>query len=162
MTSAEIRQMQRELIVGFLMEQDFSGKVLDYGCGAAPYRAIVEQHGGQWHGFNRSYFPGGPKVDVGPDDPFTESWDVILCTQMLQYVPEPLGLLAKFREHSKKLVLTYATNWPEVESEDWHRFTRSGMENMLADWYIDKHRPLGTLPFGDREHIALGYGVVAT
>lgn len=161
MTGQEIRDLQRTAIVEFLLGQDFSGRVLDYGCGAAPYKGIVETRGGEWHGYNRGIYPGGAKVDIGPSEPLEQSWDVILCTQMLQYVPDPVGLLRDFRT-SKKLVMTYATNWPEVEPEDLHRFTRMGMERMLRGWTIQQHVRIGEIPFGDREFLALGYGIVAT
>jgi hypothetical protein len=161
-TSAQVREFQRVAIVQFLLEQDFTGEVLDYGCGAAPYREIVETMGGHWNGYNRAIYPGGPQIDVGPNHPLEEEWDVILCTQMLQYVPDPIDLLHHFHASTKKLVLTYATNWPEVEPEDLFRFTRCGMERVLSEWKILDHRVLGSIPFGDREFIALGYGVVAT
>lgn len=164
MTGAEIRAMQREKLVLYLSEQDFTGRVLDYGCGEAPYRAIVEAAGGEWHGFNRGIYPGGSKEDIGPSEPLQQKWDVILSTQMLQYVPDVRGLLGEFRACAKRLVLTVATNWPEVEVEDLHRFTATGIATVLrdVDWTITEQRQLGAVPFGDREWCALGYGVVCT
>ena len=164
MTGDQIRAMQREHIVAFLSDQDFTGKVLDYGCGTAPYRAIVEFKGGEWHGYNRGIYPGGSKEDIGPSEPLEQWWDVVLATQMLQYVPDPLGLLQAMRQRVNKLVLTIATNWPEVEAEDLHRFTEAGIIALLrnADWEVTAIRQLGAVAFGDREHMALGYGVVAT
>jgi hypothetical protein len=163
MTSDEIRAMQRAHIVAFLEAQDFSGRVLDFGCGTQPYRGIVEANGGEYTGYNRGIYPGGSKEDIGPDDPLSEHWDVILSTQSTQYYPDVLAMLADFRLSAERLVLTYATNWPEVEVEDLHRFTRSGMERLLslAGWRVQATQRLGELPFGDRETIALGYGIVA-
>ena len=151
--------MQRGAIIDFLWEQDFRGRVLDYGCGAAPYRDIV-QACGEWHGYNRGIYPGGSKEDIGPDDPLEQWWDVVLSTQMLQYVPDVPELLGDFRGHANQLVLTVATNWPEVESEDLFRFTQTGMEQVLREtgWAVLDVRELGRVPFGDREWCALGYG----
>jgi 2-polyprenyl-3-methyl-5-hydroxy-6-metoxy-1,4-benzoquinol methylase len=164
-TGSEIRSYQRQELSTFVSAQDYAGKrVLDYGCGAAPYRLIVEDGGGRWNGYNRSYYPGGAQVDLGPAEPLEQEWDLILCTQMLQYVPAPSDLLADFRKALSpggRLVLTYATNWPEVETEDLFRFTRSGMELLLSGWSIEAHVALGEIPFGDHETLALGYGVVA-
>jgi len=162
-TGYEIRQMQRKTIVAFLWDQDFSGRTLDYGCGAAPYRDIVEASG-EWHGWNRAIYPGGLKADIGGDDPFGERWDVVLCTQALQYFPDPRGILALFRGAADRLVLTVATNWPEVEPEDLYRFTRAGITTVLEDvgWKIDEMRELGAIPFGDMERCALGYGVACS
>jgi len=154
--------MQREHLLGFLSEQDFTGNVLDFGCGVAPYREIVEAKGGVWHGYNRGIYPGGSKEDIGPSEPLEQTWDVILSTQMAQYVPDVPRLLADFRACSKRLVFTISTNWPEVEPEDLFRFTRTGMEHLLthADWKVEEVRQLGAVPFGDREWCALGYGFV--
>ena len=69
------------------------------------------------------------------------------------------------------LVMTYPTNWPEVEPEDLHRFTKAGMERLLteAGFTIVMHQRRASVfagefknspPF-DREEFALGYGVVA-
>ena len=155
--------MQREHIVAFLLEQDFTGKVLDFGCGTAPYRGIVETNGGEWVGYNRGIYPGGSKEDIGPEKPLVQWWDVILSTQTLQYIPDVPSLLRTFRFRSSKLVLTVATNWPEVEPEDLHRFTATGITQLLndADWHVSELRQLGAIPFGEREACALGYGVVA-
>lgn len=163
MTGTEIRAMQREHIVGFLSDQDFTGRVLDFGCGTQPYRAIVEANGGEYTGYNRAIFPGGAKADIGPDDPLSQHWDVILNTQVLEYMPDPKGLLWEFRLAASKLVITIPTNWPEVEVEDLVRFTRAGMERLLNDigLTIREQRQLGRVPFGDREWMALGYGFVA-
>ena len=162
MTGDEIRLMQREAIVAFLFDQDFTGRVLDYGCGVAPYQAIVEEHGGEWHGFNRGIYPGGAKEDIGPAEPLEQTWDVILATQMLQYVPEPRHLLGDFRACSRRLVVTVACNWPEVEPEDLYRFTGTGISRLLGEtgWGVTELRQLGRVPFGEREWCALGYGVV--
>lgn len=107
-------------------------------------------------------------------------FDTILCTQVLQYVPfaqyhektlswsYPLGeLLTDLRilmeEDNETLVLTYPTNWPEVEAEDLHRFTKAGMERLLTeagfeivrhDWRHGFHAESG-------ESFAAGYGVIA-
>ncbi len=166
MTGAEIRTYQRSEVRRFIAEQEYGAcRVLDYGCGDCPYREIIESNGGHWTGYNRAGYPGGPQTDIGPEGPLDESWDVIVCSQMLQYVPDPARLLERFGDAlaitAGRLVLTYATNWPEVEREDLYRFTRAGMVEMLAGWAIEQHRALGELPFGDVETIAFGYGVIA-
>lgn len=156
--------MQREAITAFLLSVDWSGRVLDYGCDIAPYRGIVQRGGGDWHGYNRVRYPSGHRrEDVGDDAPLKQRWDIILCTQVMQYVPYPAELLRGFAQAADTLVLTYATNWPEVEPEDLFRFTRAGMAQLLlvTGWTVVRQDPLGKIPFGDREELALGYGVVA-
>lgn len=167
MTGKEIRVNQRALISKFIASGGYNGKrVLDFGCGLQPHREIIEAAGGDWTGYNRSVFPGANAPDEGPDDPLTEKWDIIVCAQMLQYVPDVPQLLADFRAALNPdgiLVLTYATNWPEVENTDLWRFTKSGMEHLLGQvgFKVLKHKQLGSVPFGDHENQAHGYGVTA-
>lgn len=165
----EIRIEQRRKIEHFLSccGGHFSGRyVLDYGCGKAPYREIVERNGGNWAGWDHVEYPGnvsgrniGASVNplqVGP------RVDVVLSTQMLQYVPDPHRLLLEMRGKSDKLIMTYATNWPEIEPWDLHRFTRGGMEHLLrtAGWNATVHEPLGEFRQEDFVMV-LGYGVIA-
>lgn len=114
-------------------------------------------------------------------------FDAVLCTQVIQYVPlvrESHGnytdtladWLMDMRvlmddEKQETLVMTYPTNWPEVEPEDLHRFTKAGMERLLteAGFEIVRHEARATVkmvgwgsdPRGWAEVIALGYGVIA-
>ena len=74
-----IRETVRASLRAFVAAQDYEGKrVLDFGCGVAPYRSIVESGGGEWTGYNRGCFPGGSTEAVGPSEPLEQSWDVIL------------------------------------------------------------------------------------
>jgi SAM-dependent methyltransferase len=164
-TGEQIRDFRRDQVRRFVAAQDYADKrVLDYGCGAAPYRAIIETGGGEWVGYNRACYPGGPREDIGPPAPLAQRWDTIVCTEVLEYAPEPVRLLRGFRSAlipRGQLILTYPTNWPEVEPEDLYRFTRTGMQALLARWTVEQHEQLGSVQFGDRETLALGYGVVA-
>lgn len=117
-----------------------SGRVLDFGCGKQPYRDIVEVVGGEYVGFDRASFPANVSgEDIG--DAYGEDLDAILCTQVLQYVPYPRDILWHWRSvlcdlagrPKGHIVVTYPTHWPEVEPEDLHRFTKTGMERMLSD-----------------------------
>lgn len=106
--------------------------------------------------------------------------DAVLCTQVVQYVPFaeyhertlswsfPLGdLFTDLRilmdEGNETLVLTYPTNWPEVEPEDLHRFTKAGMERLLteAGFEIIRHDWRHGFRIDSGESFAAGYGVIA-
>jgi len=185
-----LRDYERESIRAFVHRAAddgyLSGRVLDYGCGKQPYRDIVEAAGGEDVGYDHESFPAHVgDFTVGTNPWHSESFDTILCTQVLQYVrfyrderyTPPLTiqtLLGDFRYHAKALVLTYPTNWPEVEPEDLHRFTKAGMERLLteAGFTIIRHERRGTLydprfPSGREKRItalgdefAIGYGVI--
>lgn len=140
-----IRELERDSIGRFVRLagdlRHFEGRnVLDYGCGRQPYRQIIEEAGGIYAGWNRANLPGLPpadRVDIG-DDPFDPwiAWDAIVCTQVVQYVPDVEALLCDFwralNVRAGVLVLTYPTCWDEVEPEDLHRFTRAGVERLLG------------------------------
>lgn len=133
------------------------GRVLDFGAGKPgtcrkpqPYRAFVAGH----------YIPYD-KGDALPDGDF----DAILCTQVLQYL-RPREAFLFFRDRLRVrggvLVMTYATNWPEVEPGDKYRYTKAGMDEALVSsgFSILEHEPRAALVIPPNEFI-LGYGVVA-
>jgi SAM-dependent methyltransferase len=135
------------------------GRVLDFGAGKEgtcrepqPYRYLVDGE----------YLP----YDVGdklPEPPF----DVIMCNQVMQYLPNPRRQLREFAEWLKPrhgvLILTYGTNWDEVEESDLWRFTKAGMETALrqAGFAVGVHERRAEVVLGNFK-FATGYGVVAT
>jgi predicted TPR repeat methyltransferase len=160
----------------------FKGRVLDYGCGTSPYRRIVEEHGGEYTGFDLESNPVNQGGDVNPELArydfwaYGNLWDTILCTQVLQYVPNYEGFIRRLgytlgawrTDRVGVLVMTYPTNWPEVQEADLHRFTKAGMERLLieAGFSILRHdRRAVVHGSADGEYLgydfALGYGLVA-
>lgn len=172
-----IRQMERESIEGWIRraanDHIFADhrSVLDYGCGVQPYRGHIEDGGGDYTGYNRAVNPGLPhldRVDVGPDQPLELAWDVIVCTQVLQYIADVPELFEHFYRALTKdggagyLVLTYATNWDEVETEDLHRHTYSGIHRLLkrAGFWIHAHERRAEVELGGFR-FPLGGAVIA-
>lgn len=136
-----IREIERASIEMFLTDCAragyFTGSVLDYGSGNGTYRSIVEQAGARYVPFDRMDHPASVALtDVGPDDPLDGfTWDAIVCTQVLQYVPNPRRLLRDIRralEPGAPLIITGPTNWPCVEKEDLRRWTREGIVDELG------------------------------
>ena len=118
-------------------------------------------------------------------------YDAILCNQVLQYVPvygdyidnwdlndcreTPLADLfedwrnmllsnSRYRLFAPPghLVLTYATNWAEVETADLCRWTKAGMEHLLAlaGFTVVRHEERGVLDLNGFR-LPTGYGIVA-
>lgn len=134
-----IRVVDRASIRGFMEKHKahLVGKVLDYGCGKQPYKDLVDPSA-TYLPFDRQRFPGNVSgEDVGSDVYITMGepvLDAIMCNQMLQMVPAPQETLQAFLQALKfggKFLITYATNWNEVEPWDHWRFTRGGMEELL-------------------------------
>jgi SAM-dependent methyltransferase len=139
----------------------FAGRVLDFGAGKPgtcrepePYRALVEGQGAEYLPYD-----AGDRI---PDGPF----DVILCTQVLQYLDNPQTELDCFacwlRPRIGILVLTYPTNWAECEHTDLWRFTKAGVDRMLlrAGFTVLEHVRRAEVRIGGYT-FPLGYGVVA-
>jgi hypothetical protein len=152
-----LRDLERESIRSFVAQAASEGylqsAVLDYGCGKQPYREIVEAQlplGGVYQPFDQQRFPGnvsGENIGEG--------------------VPDVEGLLGRFWHVLREgghLVMTYVTNWAEVEPGDLHRHTRAGMERLLIEsgFKIIQHTPREIAAVTlDGENLYAGYGVVA-
>ena len=132
-----IRSLERDSIVGFLMahRELFRGHVCDWGCGLSPYRSIVEQAGARYTGYDDPELPGSvaPTV-IRPA--FPPPWNAIVCTQVIQYVPNPQAFIRLRRDDilpGGALLMTGPTNWPIVEKEDRWRLTPEGIGALLED-----------------------------
>jgi SAM-dependent methyltransferase len=148
-----IRQIERASIRMF-MEQNreyLRGRVLDFGAGQQPYRALVD---GEYVPCEKDWFhiPG--------------VFDTVMCNQVLQYVENPrlaLKLFHTLLSYGGHLVMTYPTNWDEVEASDFWRFTQAGMAELLREtgFQIVKHERRAEVVLGNFK-FPLGYGVVCT
>lgn len=177
-TDVSLRELEASSIRDFVQAASpyLTGRVLDFGSGKQPYRSIVEAAGGEYVPFDRMSNPGSvATTDVGPDYPLIRSpiargdgraeWDAILCTQVLQYVPDPKYMVESFRVALAlrgRLVMTYPTTWPEIETVDLRRFTACGIRRMVeeAGFMIERLEHRGEFDLGGFR-LALGGGVVA-
>jgi SAM-dependent methyltransferase len=163
-----IRAIEHESIRRFVRQQAglYAGsRVLDYGCGRQPYREIIETAGGEYVPWDRAGF--GSSVtheDIGPEHIAAERFDVILCTQVIQYMPAPDIDLVMFSTMLRKdghLVLTGPTNWPEVEPTDRHRFTLPGARELVEfsgfEIEVSGTRAVIEVPGWN---VSLGWGIV--
>lgn len=144
-----------------------AGRVLDFGSGKQPYRDLVS---GEYFAYDKQLVCNNQIVAeladlIGRGDRF----DVIMCNQVLQYVDAPswtLRTMSRLLKPGGKLVMTYATNWREIEPSDKWRFTRAGMEFMLQSsdagrWIIRNHEERVGLGLPGGFDLMFGYGVVA-
>jgi SAM-dependent methyltransferase len=117
--------------------------LLDVGCGRQPYRPWIEQCGLTYHGIDR-YVEG-----CASDASTTRAWDItripwpfddmsfdaVLCTEVLEHVPDPFVLVeecARICRPGSLLILTAPFVWPEHEAPyDYHRFTRYGLKAIV-------------------------------
>lgn len=137
-----IRVLEKESIERFLLTNvdKLGGRVLDIGCGQQPYAHIVTSSGGTYVGYDRKGLAGSVVTeDIGPEWDAVEPVDVVIMTQVWQYIPLTylMAMLEKLSSGSSSLkqngwlLATGPTNWPLVEKEDLHRFTAVGAEHFL-------------------------------
>lgn len=121
-----------------------NGKLLDYGCGSKPYRALfsnvdtyigIDVENGAHEHTNEDidlYFDG---KTVPFDD---ESFDSILCSEVLEHVPDidkTLSELYRVLKKEGKILVSVPFVWTEHEMPfDFRRFTGNGIENLLKNY----------------------------
>jgi SAM-dependent methyltransferase len=167
---SELRELERESLRAFVESCAgyFTGCVLDLGCGMSPYRDVVEAAGGEYVPYDRARFPGNASGgDIGHEILMTDAgmFDAVLLTQVLQYTPTPLRLLAGVHQllHTDGvLVMTTGLTWPEVETTDLCRWTRAGLEWLLFEAMFEMERiESRALVAVGSEQLSLGYGLIA-
>lgn len=148
-TRKTIRLVERRSILDFVKKNSsyLKGRVLDFGAGSQPYKDLI----------SGEYVPY-EKGDALPSGTF----DAVLMTQVAQYLTSPSETFSDLAKLCKYLVMTYPTNWYEVEDTDLWRFTKVGMEKLLKDngFEIIVHEPKCSLEF-DGFALNIGYGVIA-
>jgi SAM-dependent methyltransferase len=134
--------LERTSIYRFVEEQARmlapGARVLDVGAGEAPYRELFQDQ--DYITLDRRDTPHSGEVDLyGEADsiPAQEgSFDAILCTQVLEHVPAPLGALCEFLRvlhPGGAIIATVPFAWEEHESPyDYYRYTRYGIEHLAS------------------------------
>jgi SAM-dependent methyltransferase len=110
-------------------------RVLDLGCGHKPYAALFQ---GWWHiGVNWDCDDASPDLlaDAAALPLCSEMADLVLCTQVLEHVPQPAAVLAeawRVLRPGGVLLLSAPFFWPlHEEPHDYYRYTRHGLQHLL-------------------------------
>lgn len=131
------KKITREKLDAFLEAYATDKKVLDIGSGGSSYDR---------------FFPNRLTVDIDPKRgpeiiadiqnlPFKdEEFEYILCTEVIEHVPDPKRAIAELHRVCKKggtLILTTRFVYPIHDAPgDYWRFTKYGMEALFQDWTI--------------------------
>lgn len=113
-------------------------RVIDIGAGDAPYRELFSEQ--EYLTLDHEQTPHSGNVDIlGSADAIPAAdadFDAVLCTQVLEHVPDPLAALREFHRVLRpggRLIATVPFAWEEHElPHDYFRYTRAGMESLLA------------------------------
>lgn len=115
--------------------------LLDVGCGSKPFELQLRRPGDTWIGVDMPAPPSGlSRADVNGSAlqlPFaSETFDIVLCTQVLEHVPEPwtaMVEMARILEPRGYLIAT-APHISVLHEEpyDFFRFTCYGLQQLAA------------------------------
>jgi carbamoyltransferase len=80
---------------------------------------------------NTSFNVTGEYVSFEKGEEFPKgTFHTVLVNQVVQYLENPHEVFLKLASVGEYLVMTYPTNWEEIEDTDIRRYTKSGMEQM--------------------------------
>jgi SAM-dependent methyltransferase len=135
----------RKPLVDWLRSEQTDARVLDVGCGDRPYRELFPNT----IGFD---VPGNPHADlhgslesIPVDD---ASFDVVLCLQVLEHVPDPGAAVRELRRvvrpGGRVLASTHGVYPFHPNPDDLWRWTQQGLERLFltnAEWTSVTVRP---------------------
>jgi 2-polyprenyl-3-methyl-5-hydroxy-6-metoxy-1,4-benzoquinol methylase len=115
-----------------------SGKLLDAGCGTMPFKASLANLVDEYHSLDIERkvpevdFIGNLQDMKGVAD---ESYDVVLCTEVLEHVPQPDKLIAEvwraLKSRGKFILSVPHLSRLHDEPFDYYRFTKHGLQFLL-------------------------------
>lgn len=133
--------LERTSIFAFVAEQARAlapgARVIDVGAGDAPYRELFADqvyvtldHAESQHTGRVDIVAGAEAIPVQDD-----SFDAVLCTQILEHVPEPLIVLRELHRVLRAggvIIATVPFVWEEHElPHDYYRYSRAGIDRLL-------------------------------
>jgi SAM-dependent methyltransferase len=136
--------LERRSILEFVArcagELERGARVLDAGAGDAPYRELFEHCDYVTADWTESVHPGARSADVIASlanlPMADESFDAVLCTQVLEHVDDPLAVLAELQRVLRpegRLWLTVPLVWPlHEEPFDFFRYTPYSLTTLLG------------------------------
>lgn len=121
-----------------LLSGELRGELLDVGCGLQPYRAYftsATKHMACDFDAERGEVDFACPADKVPLP--DGSLDSILCTEVLEHVPEPMAVWKEFHRLLRpggKVLLTTPMYWPPHELPyDFHRFPEHGLRRLVRE-----------------------------
>ncbi len=134
----QLRKLIETVIAKFL--QNSKHLILaDYGCGNSPYQPLVQPFVKEYVGIDlaenpRAHIHIDPKGKIQMDDNFV---DVVLSTQVLEHVVDPVFYLSESRRILKPeglLVLTTHGYWMfHPDPTDYWRWTSAGLQKIVNE-----------------------------
>lgn len=119
------------------IEDETTGSALDLGCADQPYRALLEHHGWQYAGADLADNPAA-SIRIAADGNTgcaDESFDLVLSTQVLEHVDEPMAYLREAYRNLKPgghLIISTHGLWKyHPDPVDYWRWTGPGLRRLI-------------------------------
>jgi SAM-dependent methyltransferase len=108
-----------------------SGRVLDLGCGNAPYRSLFTE-ATEYVALDLLVSNGANIVGSASALPFpAQTFDAVVCNEVIEHVPRPAEVMAEISRVLRpggNLLLTAPQTWGlHSEPNDFYRFTQHGL-----------------------------------
>jgi SAM-dependent methyltransferase len=141
-TRRSVQYAVRRPLLEWLQRQDLAGaRVLDVGAGDRPYEPLLAR-AAEVLAFDR---PGSPHADLQgsiESIPVEDaSFDVVLCLQVLEHVPDPAAAVRELRRvlrpGGRALASTHGVYPFHPNPDDFWRWTHTGLEQLFrtqAEW----------------------------
>jgi SAM-dependent methyltransferase len=122
----------RSMLRRFGRRLGVSDRVLDLGSGAAPYAELFPH---RRYVTADLFAPAAVRCDAAALPFARETFDLVLCSEVLEHVREPEATLSEIRRiltPRGTLALTTPLTWGVHEARDFHRWTDSGLVQLLS------------------------------
>ena len=133
-----VKRLERRFISESVKEKYYE-KVVDIGAGVSPYRKYLNcKH---YLAVDCEDRQGSNEVllaDINKGIPLEDGYaDLVLCTEVLEHIKEPRFALSELRRIIKEngeIIIMTPFSWPlHEEPNDYFRYTRYGLEYLLAE-----------------------------
>ena len=129
-----VLRKRRELFRHWLESSPPGAAVLDIGGGVQPYRTLLP--GARYVALDLRLTPLVHVIASAARIPFSdERFDLVLCTQMLEYASDPGHVLSEIHRVLKpggRLLLSTPAIFPQDAAEDRWRFLPAGVRQLLS------------------------------
>lgn len=134
-----VLRKRRELFRNWLAGMRLNNPaVLDVGGRIQPYRSLIDAGRARYTAVDLTITP---LVNVAGDAqqlPFaSDSFDLVICTQMLEYAPEPPRVMAEIRRVLKNggyLLMSVPSVFPRDADGDRWRFLAPGIRQLVSEF----------------------------
>jgi len=122
--------------------RDGGYRVLDVGCGPKPYYPFFAEHASEYVGVDVVENPAAELRGRVEELPVEDgSFDVVLCTQVLEHADDPAQAVRELRRVTapggRVLASTHGVQVYHPSPQDYWRWTHAGLERLFAehaDW----------------------------